>query len=369
MTACAGGRPGLRALAATAVANPVHFAPLRTMATTATTNDQHHDERARGPQLIELSPAPTAPRPSGAPSGAAENGSAAGRPATIDLASLKPDDRIDGLLACARKAVVDSPDRGLTFLVVVLRDGQRKIQARAFERVEKLAGQFERGDVVHVRGRVATYKGEPQIRLEHIARHKLTPSAEFLPVAYRNLDELDGYLEHLAREVADPGYSGLLDSLLADRELREGWRTAPCTAGGHHAYLGGLLEHTVAVATLALETCALHPRLNGDLLMTAAITHDVGLTRAFIYRAEIADSDAGRMLGHLELGLELLRDHAARVRLPQHAWQRLAHCVLAHHGPRPAFGRTFACPEALALQRLVALDEGVKRALEGGPMA
>jgi 3'-5' exoribonuclease len=86
------------------------------------------------------------------------------------------------------------------------------------------------------------------------------------------------------------------------------------------------------VTTLAVETCALHPRLNADLPITAAIAHDLGLTRAFTYTAEIIDSDAGRMLGHLELGLELLRDHAARVPLPQRAWHPLAHCVLTHHG-------------------------------------
>ena len=124
----------------------------------------------------------------------------------------------------------------------------------------------------------------------------------------------------------------------------------------------------MAVATLAVETCTLHPRLNSDLLITAALAHDLGHTRAFTYAAEILPSDAGRMLGHLELGLEILREHAQRTRLSQRSWQPLAHCVLAHHGPRAACGRFFACAEALALQRIVALDEGVKRGLEGGPM-
>ena len=95
--------------------------------------------------------------------------------------------------------------------------------------------------------------------------------------------------------------------------LRAGLRRSPCTRGGHHAYLGGLLEHTVAVATLAQETCILHVRLDADLLLTAAIVHDIGKTREFTYGADIGLSDEGRLLGHVELGLRMLDERAARV--------------------------------------------------------
>ena len=122
------------------------------------------------------------------------------------------------------------------------------------------------------------------------------------PSAYRDLDELDGFLEHLAGEVHDRGYRALLERMLADDELRAAWRRAPCTRGGHHAYLGGLLEHTVAVSHAGLETCQLHPRLNSDLLLTAAIVHDIGRTREFTYGAEIGLTEEGRLLGHLVIG-------------------------------------------------------------------
>ena len=95
-------------------------------------------------------------------------------------------------------------------------------------------------------------------------------------------------------------------ALLGDAALRAEWRRAPCTRAGHHAYLGGLLEHTVAVGTLALEACQLHPRLNSDLLITAALVHDLGKTREFTYGAEIGLSDEGRLLGHVVLGQQLL---------------------------------------------------------------
>jgi 3'-5' exoribonuclease len=183
-------------------------------------------------------------------------------------------------------------------------------------------------------------------------------------VAYRDRDELEGFLEHLAREVHDPAYAALLERLLADEPLRAAWRQAPCTRGGHHAYLGGLLEHTVAVATLALEACQLHPRLNSDLLLCAALVHDIGKTREFTYGAAIELSDEGRLLGHLVLGQQILEPRMGEM----DAERRLAllHCVLCHHGPDAAPNRRFGSPEALALYRLNALDASVKGALEHG---
>ncbi len=121
-------------------------------------------------------------------------------------------------------------------------------------------------------------------------------------MAYRNLDELDGFLEHLGREVYDPHYRALLDSFLGDESFRADFRRAPCTRAGHHAYLGGLIEHTVAVGTLALEACTLHPRLNSDLLVCAALLHDVGKILEFDLGAEIAPSEAGALVGHVVLG-------------------------------------------------------------------
>jgi 3'-5' exoribonuclease len=166
--------------------------------------------------------------------------------------------------------------------------------------------------------------------------------------------------------VHDPGYRALLDSLVGDESLRAQWRRAPCTRNGHHAYLGGLLEHTVAVATLAVETCALHVRLNSDLLVCAALVHDLGKTREFTYGAEIALSQEGRLIGHVALGARLIEERAAAVGLEESRRLELLHCVLCHHGPDAAPGRRFGSPEALALYRLNALDATVKGALEHG---
>ena len=189
--------------------------------------------------------------------------------------------------------------------------------------------------------------------------------ARFLPVAYRDLDELDGFLEHLAGEGYDRSYQSLQRALLSDGVLRATWRRAPCSRAGHHAYLGGLLEHTVAVATLAHETCQLHPGLNSDLLLTAALTHDLGRTREFTYGAEIGLTEEGRLLGHLVIGERLLHERS-RGLLSEDRMLALLHCVVCHHGPASAPGGRFASAEAVALYRLNAVDAGVKGALEHG---
>jgi 3'-5' exoribonuclease len=131
----------------------------------------------------------------------------------------------------------------------------------------------------------------------------------------------------------------------------------------HHGYLGGVLEHTVAVATMALEVCTLHSRLDRDLLLSAAIVHDLGKTAEFSYGAEIQRTRKGQLLGHVELGLRLIASHLPPT-LDDERRLALEHCVILHHGPEAAAGQRFASPEALALYRLNSLDAQVKGAFE-----
>jgi 3'-5' exoribonuclease len=275
----------------------------------------------------------------------------------VTVATMRAGDEISAVLACTRKDRLTART-GTPYLSLELRDRTGAIPARVFRDADLQAGRFDRGDLVRVAGRVERFRDELQLEVRAIARADDADPAAFLPVAYRDLDELDGFLEHLAGEVRDPPFAALLNDLLDDRAMRAALRRSPCTRAGHHAYLGGLLEHTVAVATLALETCTLHPRLDQDLLITAALVHDLGKTREFTLGAEIGLTEEGRLLGHVELGLRILDE---RANLDEPRRLALAHCVLTHHGDRKP-----ATPEALALYRLNALDATVKSALEHG---
>jgi 3'-5' exoribonuclease len=286
----------------------------------------------------------------------------------ITVAELRDGTEVDAVFACSRKDRLTARS-GSAYLALELRDRTGTIPARVFRDADFLAGRFDRGDLVHVRGRAERFREELQIEVRSIERAEDTglEPGDFLPTAYRDLEELDGFLEHLAREVHDPDHRRLLAAFLDDQAFRAELRRAPCSRGGHHAYLGGLLEHTVAVATLALETCTLHPRLNSDLLLTAAILHDAGKTREFDYGADISLSEEGAMVGHVALGQQLISERAARLDgFPEDKLLALLHCVMGHHGPDALPARRFRSPEAMALARLNAVDAAVKGALEHG---
>ncbi|HST56631.1 MAG TPA: HD domain-containing protein [Solirubrobacteraceae bacterium] len=306
---------------------------------------------------------------------------AADTPPAQTIATMRVGQEVGGVFACSRKERQISR-AGMPYLTVGLRDSTGSIIARAFRDADVLAGRFERGELVNVRGRVESFRDELQIDLQAISRAEASAAElqTFLPTAHRDLDELDGFLEHLAREVYDPGLRGLLERVLGDRELRAQLRKAPCAiptspgmSGGrrpglsvHHAYLGGLLEHTVAVAMMAVELCALHTRLDRDLLITAAIVHDLGKTREFTYGAEIGRSEEGKLLGHVELGLRLIAKYAPAA-LDAERRLKLEHCVITHHGARSTSAQRFASAEAVALYRLNTLDAHIKGVFEHGP--
>ena len=261
------------------------------------------------------------------------------------------------MYACTRKDRLTARN-GTPYLAVELRDRTGAIPGRAFRDADFLASQFERGDLVSVAGRVERFRDELQVDLRAIKTAEADPS-EFLPVAYRDMEELDGFLEHLAREVYDPDLARLLGSFLGDEGFRADLRRAPCTRAGHHAYLGGLLEHTVAVTTLAQESALLHPRLNSDLLLCAAILHDIGKTLEFELGAEIQLSEAGALVGHVTLGQQLVAERARTLDgFPDTKLHAVSHCILAHHGadslpgaPLPLRGGTRSIPAKRAGRR------------------
>jgi 3'-5' exoribonuclease len=298
----------------------------------------------------------------------------AGDTAQAPIAQLRPGQRFEGRYACVRKDRLTSRNGG-AYLSLELRDRSGALVARVFREADRIGLRFNRGDAVLARGKLERYRGELAAELDDVRR--LEPGsfdpAEFLPAAYRSVEELEGFLEHLTREVHDPVLRGVAERLVLAGPVVGEFRRAPCTRNGHHAYLGGLLEHTVSVGTLVGELCQLHPRLDSDLLMAAALVHDVGKAREFTYGAEFGVSEEGRLLGHLAIGAQLVAEAAGELATDRRL--ALIHCLLSHHGPDTgparaghAAGRTrgFGSPEALALYRLNSLDASVKGALEHG---
>jgi 3'-5' exoribonuclease len=176
---------------------------------------------------------------------------------------------------------------------------------------------------VHVLGRVEKFRDRLQLEVRALEPAAADP-ASLAPSLRRDADELEGFLEFLASEIRDEALRELVSSVLAVAPLR----TYPATPDGHHSYAGGLLEHTVGVATICHELTQLHPRLRADLLLAAALLHDVGRTRELGPPPGFRPSEEGKLLGHVHLGLRVLESAGAPA--------ELVHAVAVHHDARAA---------------------------------
>ena len=249
------------------------------------------------------------------------------------IAELAEDRTVEGVFAVTKKERRHTR-AGAAYLALELADASGRIDARVWSDVELLDGRFGEGDAVRVLGRVERFDGKLQVQVRAVESVDDADPAALTPKLRRDADELDGFLEFLAAEIAHPGLGALVGSFAGDADVRAALRGLPAAgAEGHHGYAGGLLEHTVGVATLCRETAGLHPRLRFDLLLAAALLHDVGRIRELGRGPAFRQTDEGRLLGHVHLGLRLIEERARD--LDPAVLAELLHAIASHHD-RPA---------------------------------
>jgi 3'-5' exoribonuclease len=248
------------------------------------------------------------------------------------IASLAEDRIVEGVYAVARKERRRTKG-GSSYLALELVDPSGRIEARVWSDVELLDGRFGEGDAVRVLGRVERFRDRLQLEVRSLEAAEDADPADFAPALRRDAAELDGFLEFLAAEVAHPGLRATVARFVDDEVLRKALRSLPASET-HHSYAGGLLEHTVGVATLCREASQLHPRLRADLVLAAALLHDVGRTLELERGPSFRPTDEGRLLGHVHLGLRLIEERAAALEIEVRA--ELLHAVAVHHDARAA---------------------------------
>ena len=246
------------------------------------------------------------------------------------ISDLVADRVVEGVFAVKTKRRLRTKG-GAPYLMLELVDPSGNIDARVWNDVELLDGRFGEGDAVRVLGRVERFRDRLQLDVRTLEAADVDP-VTLTPAMRRDAAELQGFLEFLADEIKHPGLAATVHAVLADRELD----AFPATPDDHHSYAGGLLEHTVGVATLCREAAQLHPRLRSELMVAAALLHDVGRTIELTRGPSFAVTEEGHLLGHVHLGLRLIDERAEGLTGPQKA--ELLHCVAAHHDPRG--GRT-----------------------------
>jgi 3'-5' exoribonuclease len=249
------------------------------------------------------------------------------------IADLAEDRVVEGVYAVARKRRLTTRG-GAPYLALELVDPSGRIDARVWKDVELLDARFVEGDAVRVLGRVEKFRNRLQLDVRSLEKEGETDPASLAPTLRRDADELDGFLEFLAGEISHPGLATVVSRFTGDVQLRASLRELPASPDGHHGYAGGLLEHTVGVATICRETSQLHPRLRSDLLLAAALLHDVGRTLELGRGPTFTPTDEGRLLGHVHLGLRLIEERAEA--LDAAARAELLHAVASHHDARAA---------------------------------
>jgi len=252
---------------------------------------------------------------------------------TAAIADLTAERVVEGVYAVASKRRLRTRS-GSPYLALELVDASGRIEARVWNDVELLDGRFSEGDAVRVLGRVERYRDRLQLEVRTLEAVPDADPADYLPVIRRDADELEGFLDFLTAEIAYAPLRATVETVLANGEIRRLMHLLPATSDGHHSYAGGLLEHTVGVATLARETSQLHPRLRADLLLGAALLHDVGRTAELRVGPGFRPTDEGRLLGHVHLGLRIVEERHAG--LKPEVLAELVHAIACHHDARAA---------------------------------
>jgi 3'-5' exoribonuclease len=258
--------------------------------------------------------------------------------------------------------------QGNLYLHLELRDRSGNIGARLWNANEGLARTFEPGDFLHARGKIQVFQGALQVILSHIEPvdpARVEPE-DFLPQASQNVAKLTARLRELLLSVRNPHLRALAECFLIDDEFLRKFTTAPAGIRNHHAYHAGLLEHVVTLMTVADRIADLYPDLDRDLLIVGIFLHDIGKIDELSYDRAFGYTDEGQLVGHLVMGVEMLRDKVERASdltgepFPNELLLRLKHMIVSHHGTLE-FGspKLPMTPEAIALHHLDNLDAKV----------
>jgi 3'-5' exoribonuclease len=252
----------------------------------------------------------------------------------IYVADITADSQVASEFFVLRKSLMRARN-GAAYLSLTLSDRTGQIEARLWEEAEKLSALFAEGDFVRVRARGESYRDAVQLNVAAIERVEAAALnlADFLPSSERDPQEMLRELKALCRKIGDPHLLALVLAFFADRPLMEVFAKAPAAKNMHHAYIGGLVEHTLSVARLSLAAAAHYPEIDGDLLLAAALLHDLGKVRELSCAPGFDYTPEGRLIGHLLLGVEMLEEKLARLPgFPPEVATALKHLIISHHG-------------------------------------
>lgn len=267
---------------------------------------------------------------------------------------LREGERVNEIFLCKHKQAAVTKN-GKPYENVILQDKTGTLDAKIWEPDSQGINEFERFDYISVTGDVTSFQGALQLNVKRV--RKAQPGeyepGDYLPVSDRDVDEMYGELKDIISSIETPCLKKLLSLFfLEDKEFEERFKFHSAAKTVHHGFVGGLLEHTLGVTKLCEAFCRQYPMLNRDLLLSAAMFHDIGKLEELSVFPENDYTDDGQLLGHIVIGTEWVGEKIRMIpEFPKKLASELKHCILAHHGELE-----YGSPKKPALMEAVALS-------------
>ena len=288
------------------------------------------------------------------------------------IKDLTEGSRIQGVYFCKSKISTETKN-GKPYESLILQDKTGVLDTKIWDPNSLGISEFEAGEYIDVTGDVIIFNNAKQARLTRVRRaqeNEYDPS-DYMPCSKKNIEEMYTAVLGLVDSIENTYYRELMEIFFKDGEFASVFKKASAAKTVHHGFMGGLLEHSLSVAKLCDHLCTMYPVLKRDLLVSAALLHDIGKTRELSAFPQNDYTDEGQLLGHIVMGVMMVDEKVKQIPgFPEGLKTDLEHCILAHHGELE-FGspKKPAIIEALALSMADNMDakiETFSEALEAG---
>jgi 3'-5' exoribonuclease len=253
---------------------------------------------------------------------------------TVFINEIKERDWIESAFLVRDKTMAMAKN-GRSYLILKLADRTGEVEGRVWDQVDALTTTFDKDDFVQIKGKASIYLGRMQLTIQDLSRlaEDQVDLGDFLPLASRPMTDMIGELNQYIASIQDIHLRALLEAFVGDETFMRSYSKAPAAKAMHHVYLGGLLEHSLAVAALAELIAGRYSGINRDLLVVGALLHDVGKISELRYERSFEYTDAGKLLGHIMIGIEIIEDKIRTLPgFPPQLAVLLKHLMLSHHG-------------------------------------
>lgn len=249
---------------------------------------------------------------------------------------LKLGDLVKDIFVLSEKNLSRKKD-GDSYLNVTFSDKTGHIKGVVWDNVDRITKTAGSGDFVQVDGNISDYKGTLQLvvkEMEKCGEDHVDPT-DFLPTTPRDIEDMFQRLLTIIGSIEKNHIKRLFEAFWRDADFVSKFKSAPAAKRMHHAYIGGLLEHTLSMASLVEKIAGHYRSVDRDLLLAGAVLHDIGKISEYTYRFAIDYSDKGRLLSHIALGLEMVNEKLKEVEdFPEEEVMLLKHMIVSHHGER-----------------------------------